>query len=174
LAGEDRHDVPAPEIAEHGDQLVADTVAQVGRIDVRGVEDRAKAELCAQSMGLGAAEIKDRVARAGTHRREAVGGGAPEQVQKNGLGLVVGGVSGGGSRRQDPDSGGARSRLEVRAGTYRDAVNHHLNIEGASEVVDDNDVGLGPLAQAVVDMVRDDNAVAHDGENQQRERVCTP
>ena len=94
LTGENRDDVAAGELAERGQQLMANAVAQIDRVGVAGVFHRAQTELCAQGMGLGPAQPQNRVPRSGAHRRKAVGGRAAEEIEEDGLGLVVGGVAG--------------------------------------------------------------------------------
>ena len=92
-----------------GNELVTDPVAQVRRVVVAGVLDRAESQLGTKSVGLGPAQPEDRVPRPGSHGRKPVGGGAAEKVEQHGLGLVIGCVTGGGTRWQDP-SRAARAR----------------------------------------------------------------
>ena len=61
-------------------------------------------------MGLGPAQGENRVPRARAHRRQPVGGGAPEQVEEDGLGLIVGRVAGGGAVRAEPRAELTRAR----------------------------------------------------------------
>ena len=79
---------------------MANPVAQVCGIVVRHVLDRADAEPGTKLVGLGSPQAQDGVTRAGPHRRQTVGRGAAEHVEQDGLGLVVGGVTGSGTRRQ--------------------------------------------------------------------------
>ena len=67
---------------------------------------------------LGPAKTDDRMA-ARAHAAETVEAGATQQVEKNGLGLVVGRVTGEDIGRQDGEPGFACPRLEVRARLHR-------------------------------------------------------
>jgi hypothetical protein len=136
LAGEDRDDVAARHLAKKRDQLVADAVSQIGWIAVGDVLDRLETKLGAQPMGLGATKAENRVPPTGTHSAEAVGCGAPEQVDKDRLGLVVGRVARGNFWRQDSEAGGTRPRLKVGASRNVKLVDDDLGTEGACELVD--------------------------------------
>lgn len=166
LAGEHRHDVTTCELAQHRYQLVTDPVAQVGRVAVRRVLDRVKAKLRAQCVGLGTTQGEYRVPGPRAHGREAICGGAAEQVEQDGLRLIVGRVAGGGTDRHGTEPGGTRTRLEIRACTNAHPVNDDLDAELAGDLVHNTDILVGALAQAVVDMMGDHVAAGHHSEHE--------
>ena len=75
-----------------GDQLLADAVAQEGRVGVRRVFAPGESTLRQVSQHVQPAHLEQRphhVARAGAHGAQASGPGAPQQAQEERLGLVV-------------------------------------------------------------------------------------
>ncbi len=145
LTGQDGHDVTAGELAQHGDQLVTDAVAQVGRVAVRRVLDRVQTEPRAQRVGLGPTQGENRVPRPSAHRREAVSGGAAEQVDEHRLCLIVGGVAGRRTGRHGAESGRARSRLEIGTSSEAHPVHDDVDAELAGDLVHDADILVGVL-----------------------------
>ncbi len=92
---------------------MADPVATESRVVVRGVVRDVESELATQLDGLGAAECEDRMARSGFDRAEPGCSRPPQQREEQGLGLVVGGVTGHRLRSEGVASCGAGSRFEV-------------------------------------------------------------
>ena len=92
--------------SSEGQQLVADPVAAVGGVGVGRVVDRRQAHDPAQRPRLVPAQAEDRPPGAGGDPGQAVEAGAPEEVEQDRLGLVVGGVAGEDVGRQHPVAGG--------------------------------------------------------------------
>jgi len=152
---------------------VTDPVAQIRRILVGGVFHRPDAKLRAQSAGLGSTNPEDWVSRSETHRREAVGGGAAEEVEQDGFCLIVGSVTRRGSHRQDAEPRCPGPSLEVGSRYDVHAVNDDLGPYGHRHFVHDLHVLGGILPQPMVDVVSDHVASRGDGEKHQGERVGT-
>ena len=137
LSGDDRHDVPVCQLAENGDQLMTDPVAQVGRVSVGRILDGAQLELKAQGVGLGSAQSKNRMSMTQAHRCETICRRTAEKVEQDGLCLVVGCVAGGGTFRQGSEPGRARPRFEVGPGGDDHLVDDDFDTESRGELVDD-------------------------------------
>jgi hypothetical protein len=173
LTGKDGHDVTACELAQSGHQLMTDPVAQVGRVSVRRVLDRVQTEPGAQRVRLGPAQGENRVPRPGAHRRKTVGSGAPEQVDEDGLRLIVGRVTGRRPSRHSAEPGLARPRLEVRTGSEADAVHDDVDAELAGNLVHNTDILVGVLPQAMVDVMSNDFTAGYCSQHQEGEGVGT-
>ena len=87
---------------------MADAVADEPGVVVAGIVNRTEVEVGAELTGLGSAEGEDRLGGRAPHPGQAVEGGAPEEVDEDGLGLVVGGVAG--------EHAGREGRVSRRAG----------------------------------------------------------
>ncbi len=154
---------------------MTDPIAQVSRILVRRVLHGVQTEPGAQVVGLGASQGENRVAGARAHRGKPVGGGPPEQVDEDRLGLIVGRVAGSGAFRQGTEPSRTRPRLEVGPGADVDSVNDDLDAERRrrprSRPLTSS---AGVLSQAVVDVMGDHVAAGGDREHEQGERSRPP
>jgi hypothetical protein len=112
-AVEEYDHVPFGDVVEQWKQLVADPVATESRIVVRRVVRDVESESIAQLDGLESAEREDRVARSGFDRAEPGCSGPPQQSKEQGLGLVVGGVTGHRLGSEGVSARGSGSRFEV-------------------------------------------------------------
>jgi hypothetical protein len=98
----------------------------------------------------------------GAHGGETVRGSTAEQVEEDGLCLVVGRMTRCSSGRQSAEPGRARPCLEIRPLSDAYPVDDDLDTEGGGNLVHDMYVLVGALAQTVVDMMGDDVAVGGD------------
>ncbi len=104
------------------------------------------------------------------HAGQAVEAGAPQEVEQDGLGLVVGGVAGEDVGGQHGVAGGPGPGLEVGAGGDVDRLGPEAGAEPGRGGLDAA-VGLGLRAQAVVDVDGGDLAAGGDGQDQQGQGV---
>ena len=146
-------------------------IAQVCRVAVRRVLHWVQAELRAQVVGLGPAQPEYRVPGPGAHRRESISSGTTEQVQEDGLCLIVGRVAGGGTGRESPEPSRTRPRLEVGPCTNVHPVDYDLDPERSGDRGYDLSVLGGVLTQAVVDVMCSHITAGDYSEHEQGERV---
>ena len=112
-----------------------------------------------------------RVPESGRHAGEPVGAGAAQQVDQDGLRLVVHGVAGRDVLREDREAGGAGACLEVGAGLDGDGLGFEVGADlGGGGGHDVGFVGR-PGTQAVVDVDGGHVASGGGGEDQERDRV---
>ena len=106
-----------------------------------------------------------------THGREAVGGGAPQQVEEDGLCLIVGRVAGRYPGRHGAEPGRARPRLEIGTSSEAHPVHDDVDAELAGDLVHNTDILVGVIPQAVVDVMGNHLAAGHSSQQQEGEGV---
>ena len=119
LAGQHRDHVPAGDVGQQRQHLVAHPVAAVDRGRRCWGPRRAPGPRRRTGPGSRPAQGEERMARAGPDAGQAVEAGAPQQVEQHRLGLVVGGVAGEDVGREHGVPGGPGPGLQVRAGRRR-------------------------------------------------------
>jgi hypothetical protein len=116
------------------------------------------------------AQREDRV-RARGHRRQAVEARAAQQAEEDGLGLVVGGVTGHHVRGEHGAAGVTGAGLEVGSGLHVDPVLAVRRGPACRRWPGRRSVVGRVGTEAVVDVVGGDDAAGGHGEGQQRGRV---
>ena len=106
-----------------------------------------------------------------SHRRQTTCSCSAEQVDENGLGLVVSGVAGHGVGRKCVISRIACSSLQVGAWLDTDDVHHEFKSEPFGDGCDDLDVAMRLFTQLVVDVVHGDVQSVCVSEQKKRHRV---
>ncbi len=168
-AVEQRDRVTIADVAEQGQHLVADTVSHEAGIGVRGIIDGFQTESSAQLHRFGSTESEDRMAKSRLHGGETVEPGAAHQVDQQGFGLIIGGVTGHGVGAEDAMAGLASPVLQVGAGFDVDG----LGSKSGTESLGRRRHGVGfrcrTGAQAVIDVDGGDIQPRSTCEPQQRE-----
>jgi hypothetical protein len=130
-----------------------------------------EAEVVAHGARLEAPECQDRVAPSGSDRSEAGSTRAAQERQEQGLGLVVGGVSGQGVGADRRPAGGACACLEVGTVLDVDLDRAEFDVEGRCGGPGDVGVVVRRPSKAVVDVDCGDVTAGGDGQRDERCRV---
>jgi hypothetical protein len=151
-------------------------VALMPGIQVRGVVHHFDAESAAQILGVGAPQCQQGPAGTGSHGRQSTSSGAAQQVDQDGLGLIIGGVTGEHVGGQHRIAGCACPCLQVRAVTHlhdggveRNAHSvgqrpDHLRLSGSAGsklVVDVDRGGVAPCGNRQDEQSRGVGAAGH-------------
>ncbi|HEX4175447.1 MAG TPA: hypothetical protein VHY81_05965 [Acidimicrobiales bacterium] len=171
LPGEKGNRVAPGHLGAQRQQLVPDAVSDEGGVGVGRVVYEVESRGTAEAMRLAAAEAENGVPESGRHAGEPVRAGAAQQVDQDGLRLVVHGVAGRDVVGEDAEPGGAGAGLEVGTGLH----GHGLRLEMRADLgcCGGDDVGFvgRPGTQAVVDMDGGHVASGGGGEDEKRDRV---
>jgi hypothetical protein len=150
---------------QQGQQLVADPVAPEPRVVVGGVVHGLDPEVGAQLVGVAPTEGAERAA-GGVVPGQAVEARPAEQVEEDGLGLVVRRVAGEHVAREGRVPGVARPSLEVGAVGDLDRHRREARSDARRDLGDDLRLGRRAGAEPVVDVHGAHQAPGVDGEHQ--------
>lgn len=119
------------------------------------------------------AKPEKRVATTGLHRGEPAEPRPPEQVDQKRLGLIIGGVTSQRVASEHTPPSVSRPCLEIAPGGNLDTLAPKLCPVSCSDRSHHHGIVTGIRTKAVVDMDRGDVKTGSNGQDQQRQRVCT-
>ena len=99
---------------------MTDPVPSEAGVVVRRIADRLETEPAAQGPGLRSPEAEERMTVSDPHAGQTVEAGAAQEVQEDGLGLVVHGVPGGRLRPHGGTAGLAGPGLKIGPGRHHE------------------------------------------------------
>lgn len=121
------------DVAEQGDQFIADPISPERRVGIRWVGNRCNAMTSADGLGVGAPQGKQWVRWARFDRAQSGATSSPQESDEQRFSLIVSRVTGERPCWKDELPGGSGTGFEVRTGSRFDVMKDERHADGCSD-----------------------------------------
>lgn len=179
LTNENRDEIPPGDGVQRGEHFVSDAISQQGEICIRRILERNPTELLADTDGLAASKIEDRVADASArpadpmHADQTVETGAPQKIDDDGFRSVVGRVSGAHVVGEGVVARASGARLQIRSGFDTNRAGDELCSDIAGSAGDEIRFDVRARTKPMVDVDRSRVQSGSSCKREQCEGICS-
>jgi hypothetical protein len=130
-------DVAFHDVSQERQQFVSNPIPAIARVEIGGVGAGNDAGVDNEGVEIAAAKVTKWFGYVIVHRGQSGQSGTTEEIQKNGFGHVVQGVSGEGSSRQGGPTSAPSALLKIRTRFHHDVMTDEPEPTGRAKVTDE-------------------------------------